>query len=55
MSDKEDRVSALPGIAAMGLIVTGVAGLVHAFVFGTGWSMLASVAAFGIIFYVSLK
>ncbi len=54
--DKGRRLSAIPGLAALGLLLTGIAGLVHAFQDGgDGLSLLASAAAFGIVFYVSFK
>ncbi len=54
-NDKGRRLSAVPGLAALGLLVTGIAGLVHAFQGGDGLSLLASALAFGIVFYVSFK
>ncbi len=55
MSDKEKRITALPGLAGIGLILTGIAGLISAFNGGGGLSLLASAFAFGIVFYVCFK
>ena len=58
MSDQIGKgrgLSAIPGLAALGLLVTGIAGLVHAFLGGDGLSLLASAVAFGIVFFVSFK
>ena len=52
-NDKERRLPVAPGLAALGLLVTGFAGLAHAFLEGDGLSLLASALAFGILFYVS--
>lgn len=51
----EKRMSAIPGMAVLGLMVTGVAGLVLAIPTGNGVSLLASAIAFGIVFFVSFK
>ncbi len=58
MSDQVDKgrgLSMIPGLAALGLLVTGVAGIAHAFLGGDGLSLLASAVAFGIVFFVSFK
>ena len=55
MNDKEKRMTALPGLAGIGLILTGIAGFISAFIGGGGLSLLASAFAFGIIFYVCFK
>ena len=55
MSDKEKRITALPGLAGIGLILTGIAGLISAFIGGGGLSLLASAFAFGTVFYVCFK
>ncbi len=58
MSDQIDKgrgLSAIPGLAALGLLMTGVAGIAHAFLGGDGLSLLASAVAFGIVFFVSFK
>jgi hypothetical protein len=55
MSDNEKRSTALPGLAGLGLILTGIAGLIGAFSGGGGLSLLASAFAFGIVFYVCFK
>ena len=55
MSDKEKRITALPGLAGIGLILTGIFGLISAFRGGGGLSLLASAFAFGIVFYVCFK
>ena len=55
MSEKEKRSTALPGLAGLGLILTGIAGLITAFSGGGGLCLLASAFAFGIVFYVCFK
>ena len=55
MSDKEKRSTTLPGFAGIGLILTGIAGLISAFLGGGGLSLLASAFAFGTVFYVCFK
>ncbi len=55
MSDKEKRSTMLPGLAGIGLILTGIAGLISAFLGGGGLSLLASTFAFGTVFYVCFK
>ena len=53
-SNKE-RMTAVPGLAVLGLMITGIAGLFHAYGNGEGVSLVASALAFGIIFYVSFN
>ena len=55
MSENERRMTALPGMAGIGLILTGIAGLIAAFGGGGGLCLLASAIAFGIVFYVCFK
>ncbi|HUS73845.1 MAG TPA: hypothetical protein VMY06_12345 [Sedimentisphaerales bacterium] len=55
MSETERRMTALPGMAGIGLILTGIVGLITAFFGGGGLSLLASAIAFGIVFYVCFK
>ena len=55
MSDNEKRLTALPGLAGIGLILTGIAGIIFAFFGGGGLCLLASAIAFGIVFYVCFK
>ena len=55
MSDNEKRLTILPGLAGIGLILTGVAGFISAFMGGGGLSLLASAVAFGVVFYVCFK
>ena len=49
------RLSSVPGLAVLGLMITVLAGLGHAFISGDGIGLLASAIAFGIVFYVSFK
>lgn len=51
MSQK-DTGPVLLAIAAIGLITTGIASLVHAFYFGGGLGLLAAAITFGMMFYV---
>ncbi len=57
MSDNEKRMTALPGLAGclIGTYITGIAGLISAFIGGGGLSLLASAFAFGTVFYVCFK
>jgi hypothetical protein len=56
MSENEEkRSTALPGFAGIGLILTGIAGIILAFLGGGGLCLLASAFAFGIVFYVCFK
>lgn len=55
MNDNEKRSTALPGLAGIGLIITGIAGIIIAFGGGGGLSLLASALSFGIVFYVCFK
>ena len=55
MSNNGKRLTALPGLAGLGLILTGIAGIILAFAGGGGLSLLASGFAFGIVFYVCFK
>jgi hypothetical protein len=53
--NNENRQTALPGLAGIGLIATGVAGIIHAFVSGESLSLVASGISFGIVFYVCFR
>ena len=48
--ETKPRPSTLPGIAAFGLLVTGVAGIHHAYETGSGLGLLAAAISFGCIF-----
>ena len=50
---KPTRPSALPGIAAMGLVLTGLISLYHSFHTDSPIGLLAAALSFGIIFVVS--
>lgn len=55
MSDPEPtkpKISALPGLAAVGLVITGVAGIHHAYATGSGIGLIASAISFGCILVV---
>lgn len=45
--------SAMPGLAAIGLIVTGIAAIGHAFLTGSPLSLFAAAVSFGLIFIIS--
>lgn len=47
--------SAIPGLAIFGLLTTGVAGCVHAFVFESALGLIASAIAFGVLLFVSFR
>ena len=51
---KENPAPVLLGLAGIGLNVTGIAGLIHSFYFGSSAGLFASGIAFGIVFYVVL-
>jgi hypothetical protein len=48
--ETKSKPSTLPGIAALGLLVTGVAGIHHAYATGSGLGLLAAAISFGCIF-----
>lgn len=50
---KKQTVSTIPGFAIFACLVTGVAGLVHAFVSGNGLGIVGAAIAFGVVAYVS--
>lgn len=52
---KPSKVSAVPGLAIIGLLITGVLGCVHAFLFASGIGLIAAAIAFGWLFYVSFR
>jgi hypothetical protein len=55
MSDtkqQKTKSSALPGLAAVGLIITGIAGIHHAYYTGSGIGLIASAISFGCILIV---
>ena len=49
------RSSAMPGLAALGLVTTGLAGLVHTLLTGSVLGLFAATLAFGVIFVVSFR
>jgi hypothetical protein len=49
------RFSAMPGLAALGLVTTGVAGLVHALLTASALGLFAAALAFGVTFVVSFR
>jgi hypothetical protein len=51
----ENKGTTAPGIAAFGLLVTGFAGIAHAFEFGTPLSLIASALSFGAMLYLLLN
>lgn len=51
--DRKVKISAIPGIAAIGLIVTGIAGIFHAFGSGSVLGLFVSAVSFGLIYFVS--
>lgn len=44
----EKNLSVVPGLAAIGLVITALAGIVHAFYTGSGLGLIASAASFGV-------
>ena len=54
MTKKNDKnLSVLPGLAAIGLLATGVVGIFHAFQTGSGTGLIASAIAFGALLVVA--
>ena len=53
--NKSPKPSAIPGLAIIGLLITGILGCVHAFIFASGLGLIAAALAFGFLFYVSFK
>lgn len=49
------RSSAMPGLAGLGLVTTGLAGLVHTLLTGSVLGLFAAVLAFGVVFVVSFR
>ena len=49
------KSSAIPGLAIIGLLLTGIGGLAHAFLFEAATGLLASAVAFGVLLYVSFR
>ena len=45
------KLSAIPGLAVIGCLVTGIAGLIIAFCGGGGLCIIGSALAFGIVLY----
>ncbi len=52
---KDDPAPILLTLAGIGLNITGIAGLIHAFYFGGCAGLFASALAFGIVFYVTCR
>jgi len=52
---KENPAPILLALAGIGLNIAGIAGLIHAFYFGSSAGLFASALAFGIVFYVICK
>jgi len=50
---KASKISALPGLAAIGLLVTGVAGIHHAYASGSGVGLIAAAISFGVVLVVA--
>jgi hypothetical protein len=50
---KASKISALPGLAAVGLLLTGVAGIHHAYASGSGLGLIAAALAFGVVLVVA--
>jgi hypothetical protein len=50
---KPSKISALPGLAAVGLLLTGAAGIHHAYASGSGVGLIAAALAFGVILVVA--
>ncbi len=49
---QNSKISALPGLAAVGLVITGIAGIHHAYATGSGIGLIASAISFGCILVV---
>ena len=45
--------SVLPGLAAIGLVITGCAGIHHTYYTGSGVGLIASAISFGVILVIS--
>jgi hypothetical protein len=56
MSDpkqQKSKATDLPGLAAIGLTITGIAGIHHAYDTGSGLGLIASAISFGCILVVA--
>ena len=47
--------SVVPGFAIFGILITGIAGIIHSFIFAEGMGLLAAAVAFGIMLHVSFR
>jgi hypothetical protein len=52
---QKPKTTAIPGLAAMGLIITGIAGIHHAYANVSGVGLIASAISFGCILVVMLR
>ena len=53
MKEQKESITSLPGIALLGLLLTGVAGIFHTFDSGSGVGLIASAISFGVLAVVS--
>ncbi len=53
--NKTPKPSAIPGLAIIGLLITGILGCLHAFIFASGLGLVAAAIAFGFLFFVSFR
>jgi hypothetical protein len=49
------RISAIPGLAIIGLLITGIGGWVHQIMYPGGIGLIAAAIAFGTLLYVSFR
>jgi hypothetical protein len=50
---QKPKTTSLPGFAAIGLIITGLAGIHHAYDTGSGLGLIASAISFGCVLVVA--
>lgn len=52
---RDTSLREIPGLAALGLMATGLIGLLHAILTGEGLGLIASAIAFGVVFHVAVR
>ena len=53
MKKQKESITSLPGIALIGLVVTGFSGIFHTFDSGSAVGLIASAISFGVLAVVS--
>ena len=53
--EKKRKISAIPGFAVLGCMITGLLGLKHAFNTGDGLGIIGAALAFGVVVHTCFK